>query len=138
MATIDRDMLLADIKMVLPSDNVLTDDQMLIVIERVILLVGDDTMYYGEVACKSMRSIADINAGKADVDIGKLKREKVGDNEEERFESSTGGQTWNDFRDSLKGICPVMFGYSFPSGKGMYINSGKIPNPLCLESYINK
>jgi len=135
MANINCATLLEDIKMLLPSGNLLTDDQMLIVIKRVMAQVGSDEEYYGQVACKSLRAIATVNASKADVEVGKLKREKVGEHEEEYFASGSGGDAWKDFIDSLTEVCPIMFGYSLPSGAGMFINTTPLPKPLCPTSY---
>ena len=135
MANINCATLLEDIKMLLPSGNSLTDDQMLIVIKRIMAQVGSDEQFYGEVACKALRTIADINSSKANVEQGGLKREKVGDHEVEYAVTSSGGASWDDFKKSLNDLCPVMYGYSFKTTTGMVINTTAIPNPLCPPSY---
>ena len=127
--------LLEDIKLLLPSDNVLTDAQMLIVMKRLIALVGSDDEFYGQVACKTLSAIADINASKVNVEQGGIKKEKVGDHEIEYAVTSSGGSSWKDFKKSLSDLCPIMYSYSPKAASGIYISTTPLTNPLCPPSY---
>lgn len=128
--TIDSTVVLTDISILLPANNLLTDQQMLNIIERIITSVGSDDKYYGEVCCKSLSAIADINLARVAVDVGNLKREKVGDHEEEYHSSSNSNGSWKDFKDSLKTLCPIMWSYSVKTAGRIYMNVGEDQNPL--------
>jgi hypothetical protein len=135
MADIDVVLLVEDIKMVLPDYSVITDAQTTIVVNKVIARVGTDNEYYGEVACKSLELIADLNIAKGAIGDANLKKEKVGDQEYEYHASTATGNVWEDFKESLTKICPIMYGYSIPIKKAMVINSKQLGNPLSIESY---
>lgn len=121
---IDRDQLLADIKFYLPDSNILTDPQLLVIAENVIAAVGDDEDYYAEVLCKSLRACAVVNKSKATVDTDGTKKEKVGDVEIERFQTTAGQSVWDDYIDSLNDLCPT-FGYQITKSIGIKINPGE-------------
>jgi hypothetical protein len=78
VSVIDRDELLVDIKLPLPSSNVFTDAEILVLAERVISTVGDDDEYYEEVVCKSLKSIAINNRSKS-VSSSGLRSRKIED-----------------------------------------------------------
>lgn len=120
MATIDRNQLLADIKLWLPESNVFSDAQILQISELVITRVGDDDSKYPEVLCKSLNAVGQANLAKHSVDGASLRKEKVGDNMEE-YDTSVMKDVWKGFIKSLKDICPI-FGYNKPVGLGMKIN----------------
>lgn len=121
---IDPNQVLEDVKLWLPESNVLTDDQMLAIINLVIQEVGDDDENYAEVLCKSLRAIALANQAKYSVDVSGKRKEEVGDVEIQWFEGSS-HDVWGNFIDSLKDICPL-FGYTgIDTGIGMKINPGK-------------
>lgn len=135
MANINCTTMLVEIKSLLPDSNLITDEQMLVIIKRVISDVGDDLDNYGEIACKSLRAIATVNLSKAVVEVGSTKREKVGEVELEYFAQSSSNLPWKEFIKSLNDLCPIMYGYSFKTTTGMVINTTTIPNPLCPPSY---
>jgi hypothetical protein len=135
MADIDVATLVEDIKMVLPDYNVITDAQITLVVNKLIARIGTDIKYYGEVACKALELIADLNMAKGATGDSDLKREKAGGVEYEYHVSASTGRTWEDFKESLTKICPVMYGYSIPFKKAMIVNSKKLGNPLSVESY---
>lgn len=120
MATIDRNQLLADIKLWLPEANVFTDAQIIQISELVITQVGDDNSKYAEVLCKSLQAVGQANLAKHSVDGASLRKEKVGEHMEE-YDSSVMKDIWKDFLKSLKDICPI-FGFNIPSAIGMKIN----------------
>lgn len=126
---------LADISILLPESNVLTEAQMLNIIDRIILSVGDEDEKYGEVCCKSLKVIGEVNLAKVAVDRGSLKREKVGDHEEEYLSAPNSNGSWQDFIDSLSDLCPIMWGYSPKTTTGIYISTTPLTNPLCPLSY---
>jgi hypothetical protein len=125
MAAIDRDQLLSDAKLWLPESNVLSDAEMLQIIEFVIQnqIPADDDQYYAEALCKSLRAIALANNARYQVDSAGKRKEQVGDVEVQWFER-TSVNVWPNYIDSLKDICPL-FGYTgLNTGIGMKINPG--------------
>jgi hypothetical protein len=125
MAAIDRDQLLSDVKLWLPESNVLTDAEMLQIIELVIQyqLPEDDDQYYAMALCLSLRAIAIANNARYQVDVAGKRKEEVGDVEIQWFEG-TSGNVWPNYIDSLKDVCPL-FGYTgLSTGIGMKINPG--------------
>lgn len=125
MAVIDRDQLYNDELLWLPEGNVLTEAQMRSINEFVIAnqIPEDDDQHYAEALCKGLKAIGQANLSKAAVDRNGLKREEVGDEEVEYFDSSS-RTIWQYFLDSLKDICPI-FGYTgISASTGMKINPG--------------
>jgi hypothetical protein len=135
MANIDVNLLVEDIDIVLPEYNVLTQVQITTVVNKIIARVGADIKYYGEVACKSLELIANLNVAKGIAGDANLKKEKVGDEEYEYHSSGSTGQVWEDFKESLTKICPIMYNYSMPVTKSMVLSSKKLESPLCPKSY---
>lgn len=134
MATIDRDALLYDLIMNTPpiDQNCLCEEDMMVLAEKTIALVGDDSLLYGEVACKTLRAIASVNIAKSSMTAG-IKRQKSGDREVEKFNSKY-RNPWKDYIASLSNLCPIVFGYSLPSALGMNITSGE---EIIIPEYVN-
>ncbi len=127
MATIDRSQLLADEKLWLPTDNILSDAHMNAINESVIAnqIPADNDIHFAEALCKGLRAIAFANKSKFQVDTKGTKKEKVGDVELEKF-ASTGSDPWGDFIKSLTDLCPI-FGYTdLNQGIGMQISPSEI------------
>lgn len=133
MAVIDRNKLLADESLWLPDSNVLTAEQMGQLNESVITSVGDDDTKYPEVLCKALKLIATANLAKAKAASGGLKREKVGDEEQEWFSPAFIKNVWEDYLDSLVDICPAFGYYGLRRTVGIKINTSTAPdiNPCC-------
>jgi hypothetical protein len=125
MATIDRDVLEADIDLYMRSDNVLTSNQIATLYEKVITTVGDDDDNYEEVLCKSLKSIANVNKAKA-TSSGGLKSTKIQGKIEESYFQSGERESWEDYLNALPDVC-AEFGYTgltqYTTGF-MYISPG--------------
>lgn len=120
---IDRNRLLMEEKLWLPASNALTDTHMNSINESVITnqVTADDSIHFAEALCKGLKALAFANKAKFDVDFKGTKREKLGDAELEKFES-TSANPWGDFIKSLPDICPI-FGYTeINSAIGMAIS----------------
>lgn len=121
MATVDRNLLLCDEKLWLPEGNLLSDQQMSSINERIITQVGNDDSKYGEILCKGLQAIGRANKAKYVVDEKGLQSQKVGDTSETFYESAT-RDPWGEFIKSLTDICPL-FGYTgLNQGIGVDIN----------------
>ena len=123
MATIDRAQLLTDEKLWLPEGNILTDAHMNAINESVIAnqIPADDAIHFPEALCKGLRAIAFANKAKYEVDSKGTKKEKVGDVEVEKFQS-TSADPWGDFIKSLTDICPIIGFTELKQGIGMQIS----------------
>jgi hypothetical protein len=125
MAVIDRAQLLADAKVFLPDGNVLTDTEMMMIINNVVdyQIPADDDIYYSEALCKTLKSVALLNKSKYAVDEQNIKREKVGGVEKENY-GEISRVAWDDYLDSLADICPLLpgGGYSPSRAIGAKIN----------------
>lgn len=127
MAAIDRDELLVDVNLRIPDDNVFSDAQMLVFIERVITAVGDDDSdeNYAEVLCKSLKSIATNNKAKSTTSGG-LRSRKIEDVIEESYFKDGSKESWQRYLDDLDDLCADLgyTGLSQYSTGFMYISSG--------------
>ena len=110
MATIDPNEVLEDVKLRLPSSNVLTDAQLLSIINSQISIIGSDTSYEAEVTCKSLRETAEINMAKSTGSQG-LKSRKIEDILEESFYQDGANITWESFIAQLPTLC-ARLGYT--------------------------
>lgn len=128
MAVIDRVQMLSDTKLYLPDDNVLSDELLNNIIDSVILnqIPADDSIFFSEALCKTLRAAALLNKAKFAVDTANIKREKVGDIEKENYEGAS-RFAWDDYIDSLADICPYLPGGGFTPSRaiGMRINPGE-------------
>lgn len=127
MSAIDRDEILIDVNLRIPDDNVFSDAQMLVFIERVITAVGDDDSdeNYAEVLCKSLKSIATNNKAKATTSGG-LRSRKIEDVIEESYFKDGSKDAWQQYLDDLDDLC-TDFGYTGLSQYStgfMYISPG--------------
>lgn len=132
MAAIDRTQLLADVKLYLPDENVLSDQILTNIIENVITtqIPADDEQYYSEALCKSLRAAAFANKAMYAVDVASIKREEVGEVEIERFESGASNtNVWDRYIECLGEVCLYLPGGGYKLGKaiGIKINPGKTP-----------
>lgn len=134
MATIDRDKLIADIKLYLPLNNVLTDEEMLVLAEQLIAKIGDDDVNTPEVQCKLLGNIADVNHAKYITTGASLKRQKVRLHEQEY--TSNNSNIWKDYKKSLSDICPI-FGYYPKYVRGARVNSSEMMNTSTVISSCN-
>lgn len=131
---VTAEQVLAEIEVFIPSNNVLTEAQMLVIIQTIIDQVGDDDSNLAEIKCKSLEAIGIINLSKATSTISTgLKKEKVGNTEVEYFGAGQSNNGWQDFLDSLKLVCPLFGYYGLSSGIGIKITPGCPPkvNPCC-------
>jgi hypothetical protein len=138
MATINRSRLIIDEELWLPDGNELTEAHMQSINESIISQVGDDSVKYAEVLCKSLRAIALANKAKFQVDLKGLKKDKAGGVELEFFEGTT-QDPWGDFIKSLADICPILGYTALKPGIGMSINAGdkfKITNGVSVSNLI--
>lgn len=130
MATIDRDLILNGVKSWLPPYNVVSDADMLILIEQVISVVGDDDINTAQVQCESLYSIIMKNKFLATVSNGGgIKREKTYMEEVEYYDSNV-ENPWDSLASQIQDICPIAFGwYGFASksAAGVRIN---VPDPI--------
>jgi len=109
MATIDRDYLLEQCKLYLPSSQTLSDAMILALNEFVITKIGDDDSKEAEILCKCLYACGNKNLADSLVDFGSLKREKTGDVEAE-YHNNGGKSYWQAWINNLKNVCPL-FGY---------------------------
>jgi hypothetical protein len=100
---IDADEVLEEVKIYLPSENVFTDNQMLVMIQKVINAVGSDDSYYEEVTCKSTKMIAENNAAKSSL-IQSYKGIRTEDMWEEFFKGDN-NNVWDNFLSRIKTVC---------------------------------
>jgi len=126
MAAIDPNDVLADVKIYLPTSNVLNDTELLGIINFVIanLIPLDDTVNQPEATCKSLRNAAIVNQSRYSVDETGKKREKVGTVEIEFFDG-TSKEVWSGFLNNLQNLCPLILGYTgLASNNTFTINPG--------------
>lgn len=115
MATIDRQKLLNDTKTWLPPDQTLSDSLILAINETVILRIGDDDSpsNYSNVLCQCLKANATKMMYDYTASSVQLKREKVGQVEQE-FYNTIGNNPWEAYIDGLETeLCPL-FGYVAP------------------------
>ncbi len=115
MATINRLLLLEDIKLYMRSDSIFSDAQMNKMAEKVITTVGDDDSNYEEILCKSLKSVA-LNNKAQSTASGGLKSIKIEDKLEESYYQEGGSKSWDDYLDSLDDVCVVL-------GTQVYLNT---------------
>lgn len=130
---IDRELLLEKILFWLPVDsNVLTDEEIMMLAESIILQVGDDEKYFAEVLCKTLYAVAIANEARQSMVNAGIKRERVGRVSEIEYFGGVNASFWKDYiQNKLPHICPL-FGYRAPSTPGIKINPGKkIRIPAC-------
>lgn len=125
MPIIDRAELLVDTVTYLPNSNILSDVELSNIINNIIdyQISVDDEVHYSEALCRTLGAAATLNMAKLSVDTGGVKREKVGQLEEERFLVSA-RDTWSDYIKTLPDICPFLpkGGYKPPKSIGAKIN----------------
>jgi hypothetical protein len=133
MAALDRDELLGTVHDWLPAENILTDAQILSLMEGIILIVGDDEIYKSEVACKTLVSCGEMNKTLGSISAGRIKREKSFEREVEY--NSVGVFVWDDFINGLSYLCPLLpgGGYSLAS-KNSYGFYGNIADTIYVPS----
>lgn len=123
MAAINRPKLISDAYTWLPSANTLNDCDLILLADAIISTVGDSSDNHGEVLCKLLKAAAIKNMSNSSVQGGVLKRQRIGEREEEYFkEGST--NFWKEYIDRLTDICPL-FGYKPPANVGLKISPGK-------------
>lgn len=139
MATpINRDDLLADVKSWLPSDNILSDVQLLKIIESTIVneLPEDDTdLYYSMALCLSLRNAANMNLSLSSTSSFGVNRERVGDVDVTYFKQGV-SEGWQSYLDSLRDICPIFGYYGLSAKGGIKITTSTTPNfnPCCDDN----
>lgn len=134
MAAIDPQSVIDNTSLYIPSGNVLTNEQMLILVNNIISqLEVDDTEFQPQVQCDFLRALSYTNQARVSVDVGGIQSERVGDHARS-YNSAYVNEAWKNFRDSLKDICPL-FGYTPPFTAGIKINAGEVNDPLrdCID-----
>jgi hypothetical protein len=128
---IDREQLLADLKVWLLPENPLTDEQIMVIAELIISRIGDDEIYYGEVFCKTLELLARrvITILSGSTTSGNKRREKTDEVEVEWYNSiGSALNGWNNLLSDLSNICPL-YGYVPKKAYGLKIFPGKKFNP---------
>ena len=136
MAAIDRDLLLADVKMFLgyiseeePGPNVLSDASILVVAESVILKVGDDDEFYPIVLCKTLKACATQNKVLATIDPNRgLRREESNKREIEWFDTDP-VEYWKDYIAGLPELCET-FGVDVVASKHTGVFYANVSRPV--------
>lgn len=136
--TIDRTTLASDQVLWLPTANILTTAHMSSISETIITAVGDDSSNQLEVLCKSLRTIAEVNRAKWQVDNKGVKREKLEELEIERFENSS-RDPWGDFIKQLPEIYKAIgyTGEDIARPLGIKINTGTAITVDTCKEYSN-
>lgn len=117
MATLDRDEILGTVLEWLPAENILTDSQILTLMEGVISIVGDDEIYKAEVTCKTLESCGQMNKSLGSIKQGSIKREKSFGREVE-YSNNSSSVVWDDFINGLAYLCPLLPGGGYsPASK---------------------
>jgi len=138
---INRTQMLAELKEYLPEANALTDTLLKNIIDNLIDYQKphkqsapiDDTQYYSENLCKSLKAAALLNKSKFSVDDANIRSEKVDGVEIEKFEDAS-RYAWDDYISTLPDVCPYLPGGGFkpPKTLGIKVNpSDKIKVSTC-------
>ncbi len=110
MSSIDRDVLLEDIKLYMRPDNKFSDFEMNRLIDGVVISVGDNDDNYEQILCKGLKSIA-LNNKAQSTSAGSIKSRKINGAIEESYYQNNASGTWDDYIDSLADVCSG-FGYT--------------------------
>lgn len=127
MAQIDPNVVLTNTSVYIPTENILTNEEMIALINQVIMRVGNDDTNLPQVQCEFLRDLATVNMSRAQVDAVSTTSERVGDHARSRDPAYV-QRAWSTFRDSLRDICPL-FGYRLPARRRIFINPGEENNP---------
>lgn len=116
----------------IPSQNILTEAQLLGIAQTLIDKYGDDDSNLGLIKCEFLKQVGIQNGVIGSLSSGSMKREKLGDHEIEYFQGST--VDWQSYIKAVKeDLCP-MFGIVSSVSFGAKINSSdkkKVINPCC-------
>jgi len=116
-------------KLWLPPNNTLTDEQMQNIVRGIIQSVGATDDKIPEILCKALKAAALLNKAHATTSFA-LSKEKI---DRVEYGWTSGGKSpkdlWQDYIDELPNICPL-FGYDVPSAIGISVNSGPAIDPL--------
>jgi hypothetical protein len=124
---IDKDQLCSDVCSWLPSENQLTESQILSLAEIVISNVGDEEENYAEVRCKTLRACGEMNKQMA-VTSTSIRREKSLNREIEFYQGNS-KKNWDDWLKSLPTLCANL-GYTDLAAKSSYGFYGNISPPV--------
>jgi hypothetical protein len=128
MAEINEQDVIDNTSLYIPDGNVLTNDQMLVLVGQVITRVGNDDSKLPQVQCEFLRDLATVNLNRAAVDVGGLTSERVGDHAR-GYSPSHVNDAWKNFRDNIGDTCRI-FGYDLPYKSGVFISPGERNDPL--------
>ena len=113
----------------IPSENLLDEDQMLGIATMLIAKYGDDDSNLNLISCEFLKAVGNINKTIHVVDVGGLKREKLGSHEIEMFSAEY--DPWGKYLDGVGNyICPIIFGIQQKIVIGATYNSDKHPQPI--------
>ena len=130
--SIDKDLLLLDIKNWIPESNELTDDKMIWALNTVIGKYGDEDEVYKEVLCRSLRFIAELNSSNTTVDPEDIRSEKLGSLTNTYYRSGNNKGSVNDtwtiwIKKKLISEYCLLIGWQFPHIPiGIHINPGEV------------
>lgn len=117
----------------IPEQNALPPDRLLIIAQSIIDKYGDDDENLGKIYCEFLKSVGVQNKAISNTSSGSLKREKLGQHEIEYFDGAK--LDWDGYITSIKNdICPLLFGVSEPVAYGAKINSKEktpVISPYC-------
>lgn len=136
MPKVDKSQVVNDLKTWLPSSNALSDGQLMSLVKLTVTRVGDDSTKQSEVLCKTLRAAAYRNIAEATTSSGGLKKQRVGEVENEYFTGESVVEGWKLFIDSLDELFPLL-GFEPKRGRRIFINPGESFNPLS-ESIADK
>ena len=135
---VTAEQVISDVGYLIPSQNVLTQEQLEGIAQTLIAKYGDDDSNLGVIKCNFLKQVGTQNSVIGSLSSGSLKREKVGDVEVEYFQGST--VDWGAYIKAVNDdLCP-MFGVTSQVSFGAKINSSikkPIISPACggLDDY---
>lgn len=121
-----------------PSQNILTEAQLLGVAQNLIDKYGDDDSNLGLIKCNFLKQVGIQNSVLGSLSSGSIKKETLGDQSVEYFQGST--VDWGAYIKAVNDdLCP-MFGVTSQVSFGAKINSSikkPIISPVCggLDDY---
>lgn len=120
------------VSLYIPAQNILTNDDMLVVANRLILKFGDSDDKLPTLQCEFLKAIGNINKVLSGGNTSSIKREKLGDHEIEYL--TTEPFDWEDYVvDINNDICPAL-GVSKKYTIGAVVNS-QVETPIITPCY---
>ncbi len=114
----------------IPESNVLLEEQLVAIAQKLIDKYGDTDEVKPKVECLFLQQVGTVNAVQGSVSSGSVKREKLGSHEIEFFDGST--VNWDDYILKVKrDVCPIL-GYNPKFVVGATVNSAEV-QPIIRE-----